>query len=421
MDNRSGTWVALLCTISGACVSAQQNRGFTFAGTSAYSSISYPGPDLAASGGITAGAGGSATFGWFGGTSVRGLSITYTPSYFYSREGSYSVGTTLSHSVILTSTAKIRPKLFLEFSLNGQILRANENLFSTSLEGQTAVSSTSIDQLAAKPSDAQTMQASASPLAVGTRYLNSAAALGLSYKATPRFSLNFRVGGARVQTLEGDATDLQFASSTAVASAGFSYSISPRTQIGGEVNSRQIWSTSERARVTNMLGSVTRNMGRQWFAQAQAGTGLINSTNRVYYQAGGPQFVGGGSIGFKTNTHTLTATVMKSLADPYGLQGASTLNIGGGWNWQRPGRRWSLFASGGNQIVSVVNADSMNIWHANAGWNRSIKQETDLSIAYAYGTMLSGVLQTPYAAQYAFIARHGVQLTVHWHPPRVFR
>jgi hypothetical protein len=318
--------------------------------------------------------------------------------------------------VVLTGTAKLRRKLFLEFSLNGQVIRSQENLFSDSLLGVTAQKAATLDELVAKPSDAQLMQASTASLAVGMRYLNTAAAFELSYRPTTRLSVEFRGGGTRVQSLEGENTGLQFTTTGALAGAGFSYSLSPRTQVGGEVSSQQMWTGADQTGATNVFGSLGRSLGPRWFAQLQAGVGFVRFTRPAYSPR--PQFIGGATIGFKGNAHTLMGGVMRSAANPYGLRGAySTLNIAGAWNYQKPGRRWTLFVSGGNQILTTSFVPSQNIWHANAGWTRPVSRETDISVAYAYGTMLTGIVHAPLdVARYTFSARYGVQLTLRWHP-----
>ena len=155
---------------------------------------------------------------------------------------------------------------------------------------------------------------------------------------------------------------------------GVSYSLSPRTQIGAEVSRSRSISRIMDMYSTAATVSVGRIMSRRWFAQFRAGAGIVTPVRRFAQIYQGPQFVGGGALGFKTNRHTIMASYDRVRSDPYGLGAESTSSVSAAWSWRSRGD-WSASAGGGHLQTSGSRFGQTDSWRARATLSKELTRQ----------------------------------------------
>ena len=352
----------------------------------------------------------AATFGGSKSTEKSTFTWSYSPSYFnlFYGNNQFSNNGSINHSGSISWSRKFGSKWSLNVSLNGLLANLQQLYFNPSVLSGVAALPTTFDDLAAgmltgKFSDAQLASLlTGAPLQAspqqgylyGNRLFNVGANVALSWAPTGRTSFSVAATGSRAESANGAGTvggtstgpagSFLPAMTSATLALSWSYSLSPRTHVGVGISSSRTFSALEPGYASNGNVSIGRTMSSRWFLQAQAGVGKLNYSRQTYAAPSALQYLYGGSIGFKTQTHTFLASYNRSLGDGYGLGSGSTSAATGAWNWRHPGSSWSLTAGGGYQELNNLTFSNTRSWMANAGIAKALSPHFSLSAQYMY-------------------------------------
>ena len=369
--------------------------------------------------------GASASMGWQRHRDWMNLSVVYSPSY--TGQVHYSNLNSLNHTLVLTATRKMGRKWTASLSGSGQDMSVTQFLFNPTSFAVRSQAPLSFDDLAAAFSAGQFTSSQvasmltgayppASPtqsLLYGYRTLAYSAQASLVYAYSPRLSFQVSSFASGSQPLNngGQSPGVYLVNHTVGANGGvmMSYSLSPRTQVGLDLSESWQMNHYQGALITTARGSIGRKMGEHWFATVNGGFFNTRPTKT------GPTLpdygtIGGGSLGFKTYQHTLTASYGRSSTDSYGLIGTST-TIGSSWLWHHPGSDWSLTAGYYEEQTRNTGFASLSGWEAAGGVTRRLNDRSTLAAQYAFlnaSSIYSGILTK--------LSVHSVRLTVGWSP-----
>jgi hypothetical protein len=252
--------------------------------------------------------------------------------------------------------------------------------------------------------------------------LMASARTGLSYARSPRLTIALQAHGDRSQYISDSANRSVFQSAylipnttSAGADLSASYSLSPRTQLGATVGASRIVSALQDSYITTSTGSVGRTMGRHWFLQVHGGVSVLSPVKQTIYYVlpSGPQPSGGGTLGFRTFSHTFLGSYDHTAGDAYGYGAVSTDSVNASWNWKRPGRSWWVECGLSQQRMQGNGSGygNMSNWRVSGGWGRRMSAQTALLAQYVY-MRYAGVLQnSPYAFD-----QSAVRVSVIWSP-----
>jgi hypothetical protein len=387
--------------------------------------------------GADVGGGVSADLGWTHYAERTNATFTYVPSY--TGRLRYSGWNALNHAMSFNVIRKLAPRWTFGLSGAVNLSTLDQFLFAPTTLGAAAASPAKFDDLATamlagKFNDprlasilggAQVSQSPLQTLLYGDRVLNSAAQASLSYSYSPRLSITVNGGGSRSQHLsQNDGTPNlngylnSSTSESEYGTVGLSYSLSPRTRIGGSVTGSRAASEFEDTFTTRSVGSLGRTLGNRWFVQVQAGIGVMHPLRQTTLQplSTSPHPVAGGSIGYKSFSHTLLGSYDRTVSDSYGLGASTNSSATASWLWKRPGRDWWLTADTGWQRLEGSFAGDVAGWHSSAGIGRSLGHAV-LLIDYAYLRYSGTQQRTVYN-----VSQSAVRVSMSWRPnPALFR
>lgn len=411
----------------------------SFTGYAVYYSNSLPGnggfqPTLTNLGADVAG-GVSADIGWTHYAERTNATFTYVPSY--TGRLRYSDWNALNHAMSFNAIRKLAPRWTFGLSGAVNLSTLDQFLFAPTTLGAAVATPAKFDDLASavlagKFNDprlasilggAQVSQSPLQTLLYGDRVLNSAAQASLSYSYSPRLSITVNGGGSRSQHLsQNDATlnanGYVDSTTSEYGTVGLSYSLSPRTQIGASVTGSRAASLFEDTFTTRSVASLGRTFGSRWFVQLQAGIGIMNSLRQTTLQvlSTSPHPVTGGSIGYKSFSHTLLGSYDRTVSDTYGLGASTNSSATASWQWKRPGRAWWLTADTGWQRLEGSFAGDVAGWRSSAGIGRSLGHVV-LLMDYAYLRYSGTQQRTVYN-----VSQSAVRISMSWRPnPALFR
>jgi hypothetical protein len=375
--------------------------------------------------------GGSAVLEWTKNNGRSTFDFTYTPSY--TGRIRYSELNAFNHALSFNVNRKLAPRWNFSFSVAGNLSSVEQSLFApTALSNVASVPSTFDDlaagilsskftnnpQLANALTSAPLVESPLRNLLYGQRMFTSSAIASVSYSYSPRLSVIFSGGGARSQRVsDGQAvtptnTSLLANTTSGNASVAISYSLSPLTQLGGTVTTNRASSAIEDVYTTTSLVSLGRTFGRRWFTQIHGGVGVSKPIRQTAFALSTkPHPAGGGSLGFKTFSHTLLGSYDRTVSDSYGLGASTTSSATAAWQLRRPGSTWSLDSSVGWQQLGGNALTSTSGWHASAGFGRAIGTHVSLLTQYTY-LYYSGQLQK---SAYS-LSQSAVRISLVWNP-----
>jgi opacity protein-like surface antigen len=165
---------------------------------------------------------------------------------------------------------------------------------------------------------------------------------------------------------------------------GLSYQLSPRTQVGIDVEENRSSNIYQAGYNTTASASFGRKMGMHWFLSLNGGGSMSEITSASYGTPRTKDVIGGGSIGFRTYQHTLLGSYSRSASDAYGLALGTTTTTSAAWNWHRPGSRWSWLASFGQQQIRDTGYTSLSGWQASGGVSQTLNAHMRMSAQYVY-------------------------------------
>jgi hypothetical protein len=411
-----------LSVFSGYSTSAYPQAGFEFNGANGVGNL-----------GADESYGASASVGWQSHTEKTNVSVLYTATY----QGMvhYSNLNAFDQSLSISAVRMLTPKWTFTLSASGQDNTLAQYLFQPSTLSIITQVPASLDDLAAalaagQYSNAQVaslltgspgLQTPERSLLLGNRVLSYTAQASLEYALSSRLSLHFASFTAAGQTESGQdnvpgQNYVMPRSIGANAGVGFSYSLSPRTQIGVDVQASRLENRYQDAYTGTASASLSRKMGERWFLRAYGGGTYTDVTQQTFGTPKTSQVIGGGSIGFRTFSHSLVASYQRAANDTYGFAVGTVTTMSGAWNWRRAGSRWSVSASFGEQQTRNTGFESLSGWQASGGVSTTLNPHTTLSAQYVYMNS-SGT----YLGVFNSLAVQSVRVSLGWAPQAVQR
>ena len=373
--------------------------------------------------------GASASFGWQ--PHGRGTNFSVLYSISYGGTVRYPDLNGLSHSLSMSASRQLTRKW--SFSLTGaaQDSTMAEFMYQPSalsvlsqlpasfddLAAAFSIGQFSNTQMASMLTGASMLESPTRGLLLGNRVLSYSASAGLNYAHSSRLSFHFASFSAGGQNRRGGQNGIpqeKYVLPRSLgmnAGMGLSYSLSPRTQVGFNVEEGRVVNGYQNAYSTNSTVSVGRKMGMHWFLRVRGGGSITQMTQNTYGTPASRQVIGGSSIGFQTYTQTLVASYDRTSADAYGFAVGTNTTATGSWSWRRPGSRWSIFASGGQHQIRDAGFASISGWEASGGISGSLDAHTTLSAQYVYFNS-----QGSYVGNLNNMAVHSVRLSLGWNP-----
>ena len=412
--------------------------GFRLNGVSVYSGFStsvlplgfgQPVPIGAQELGGSANYGASASFGWQHHRRETNFSALY--SLGYSGTARYSDLNALSQSFSMTASRQLSPKWTFSLAGAAQDGTLAEYLYQPAalsvlsqlpatfddLAAAFSIGQFSNSQMASMLTGASMLESPARGLLLGNRVLSYSANAGLNYAHSSRLSFHFAAfsagGQNRIGGQSGIAQEPYVLPRSLGMSAGMglSYALSPRTQVGLNVDENRVINRYQSAYITNGAFSVGRKMGMHWFLGLHGGGSVIQTLQHTYGAPVRRLVIGGGSIGFRTYAQTFVASYDRTSSDAYGFAIGTTTTATGSWNWRRPGSRWTISASGGQQQMRGTGFAGMSGWQASGGISGSLNAHTSLSAQYVYFNSRGN-----YVGNLSNLIAHSVRLSLSWSP-----
>jgi hypothetical protein len=378
--------------------------------------------------------GATASLGWQYHREKTDVSVLYGGSYGgmvrYSNLNAYS------QSLSLALTRRLGPKWTFSVTASGNDSTVSQYLFQPSSLGVITQIPSSFDDLAAafaagQFSNAQAasmltgapvMQTAGRSLLLGDRVLSYTTQANIGYAVSSRLQLHFASFAAAGQTRLGgqeDVAPLNYVMPRSMgvnAGAGFSYSLSPRTEIGIDVEGNRTVNHFQSVYSNTASAFLGRKMGMHWFLNVHGGGTYGFVTQQAVGTPKTSQAIGGGALGFRTGLYTLVASYDRSASDSFGFAVGTITSMSGAWSWHHPGSRWSIFASYGQQQTRNTGFTSLCGWQMSSGLNTSLNEHTSLSLQYVYMDS-SGT----YLGTYNHLAVQSVRLSFGWAPQAVNR
>jgi hypothetical protein len=393
-----------------------------------YSTTAYPvgqivQPGVSALGG-DANYGAGASMGWQRHRDWMNLSVIYSLSY--TGQAHYSNLNALNHSLSLSASRKFG-KWTASLSGSGQDVSLTQFLFNPTSFAVLSQVPMSFDDLAAAfaagqftSSQVASMLTGAYPpasptqsLLYGYRTLAYSAQASLVYAYSHRLTFQVSSFASGSQPLsDGSQPHGIYLVNHAIGANGgvsMSYSLSPRTQVGLDVEESWLINHYQGAYVTTASGSLGRKMGEHWFANLHGGY-YVSRPAKSGTSVPNNQAIGGASLGFKTYQHTFTASYGRTSSNSYGLIGTVT-SIGSSWRWHHPGSDWALMGGFFEEQTRNTGFASLSGLDASGGVTRKINDQTALTAQYVFfkGSSTYGGVPTNLTEQ-------SVRLSVGWSP-----
>jgi hypothetical protein len=378
--------------------------------------------------------GATATMGWQRHRDRTSLTMMYTGSYggmarhsnlnAFGHSASLGMSRALSGKWTVTvngaaQDATMAQYLFqpMELSLVAQMPATFDDLAAAFSIGQFSNA-----QIAAMLTGAPVLVSPARSLLLGNRILSYSGQAGLNYAYSSRLSFHvssFSAGGQNRRNGQEGIPQENYVMPRSMGvsgGGGFSYSLSPRTQIGLDAEEQRIQNRYQGAYTTTGSGSFGRKMGMHWFLRARGGATVTHIVQQAYGTPKTRQMVGGGALGFQTYAHTLLASYDRGATDTYGFAVGTNTTVSGSWNYHRRDSAWNLFASFGQQQMRNNGFADISGWQATAGWSRRTSAHTSFTAQYVYMSS-----KGEYQGTVNDLAVHSVRLSVGWTPEPNYR
>jgi hypothetical protein len=237
---------------------------------------------------------------------------------------------------------------------------------------------------------APVVQAPIRALLLGEKVLSYSGNAGLTYTFSRHFSFHgsgFAEGGQnRSVNLDGvPATNYVLPRSIGEdAGISWTYSPSPRTDFGANLEASRIQNQFQNAYTGTATVSVGRKMGMHWFATIYGGGTYTAVTQQTIGTPKAEQAVGGASLGVKTYANTFAVSYNRTASDAYGSVVGTYSTVSGTWTRHRPGSRLSTSASFGQQQITNTGFESFSGWTASGGLTERLTSNIILSEHYVY-------------------------------------
>jgi hypothetical protein len=350
--------------------------------------------------------------GWRRQKGKSSLSVSYNGTY--SGRSKYTELNAFGHSLNLEFSRKLWNKWTFSLSASGDDRTFAQYLFQPQSTGLLAQLPGSASDLASSLSATQltTNASGVADLLAADRVLFYQAQASATYAPTSRLSLNFSsfsAGGQ--QSFDKKQTIVMPRSLGAKAGLTLSYALSPRTNIGVNVDESRISTQFQSGYSTNGSLFFSRKMGVHWFLNLNGGMSYSRVTASGYAPPPTRQVIGGGSLGYRTRNHTFLFNHTRSSQDVYGTAaGLNALSMGS-WNWRPPGSNWTVFSNVGQNQIRDAGFTSLTGWRATAGVSRNLSEQFSVNCEFSYLYNTGNYLGVA-TSRRANLAR----LSLRWHP-----
>lgn len=334
----------------------------------------------------------SASAGWrYQRPDKVGITVLYTGSYNESEN--YHSLSAFGHSLRASASWTLTPKWALNFSATGQYQTLAQYLFTPTGLSVTAQTPATFDDLAAAmgvgqfsgpqaasmltggglAADSTPLATPATSLLVGDRVLSYAGQASLSFEATPRLTFNFAAVTAAGENRTGGTAGVaeqNYVMPHSIglnAAASMNYELSTRTEIGAAFNEARTSNHYQGAYATTASASLGRKMGTQWFLRVSGGAAYTKVVQQVYGTPISRQMIGSGSLGYKLQSQTFLASYNRTNMEDNGFAVGTSAVFAGTWSWRRPGARWSVVASIGQQQLGNTGFTNLSGLTVSAG------------------------------------------------------
>jgi hypothetical protein len=253
----------------------------------------------------------------------------------------------------------------------------------------------------------------------GNRLLTTQLTSRLTYQQSERLSWRFTLSGVQMEGLpDSSASDdgggsLLSTSTSAAADVRVKYLLSPRTALTFEVSETRTVSRIEDVYTTLATAGIIHKLSQRWVSEVYAGASRLSPLRETYPLTADLGYVSGGSLAFKSFSHTLEGSVSRQMGDSYGLGALNSLVAKGTWIWRRPGNAWWLESIFSWQKLS--EGVSVADWSATAAVNRVLSPHFTAQTAYVYlrfsESGLPGVLP----------AQSSLRASIVWFPREIYR
>lgn len=372
--------------------------------------------------------GGSASLGWHYNRQRTAFSMQYNATY--SGIARYPELNSLGHSLSFNASRSLTPRLMVNVMGAAQDNTLSESIFQPSQIGILAQMPSTFDDLAAafaigRFSNAQMagmltgaplMQFPVRGQYLGNRVLSYSANAGLTFAKSSRLSFHFAsftAGGQHRRRAQAGMANLPVLprSIGMNAGVGFSYSLSPRTQVGMSLAGSRIDNLYQKGYTTSAIVTVGRKISSRWFASVSAGASTTAMVQSVYGAPPNRQAVGSASLGFRARQHTLLGSYSRSASDPFGIAIGVNTTAAGSWSWHRAGSRWGVFANLGQHQIAQTGFTTLSGWNASGGVSSRLNERTSMTFQYVYYTTLGTFLGSR-----GEVAVQGLRMTLSWSP-----
>ena len=348
--------------------------------------------------------GAGATLGWqhFRSRSRLGISARYSGSYNGTTAASSSFNS-LNHSGVINIDRSFGEKWNLSISASGQDVSLSQSLFEPTFLGGISQSASSFDDLAASLSVGRFSSTQNGAILngagaysttlgalLGSRILSYSLNSSVSYEASSRLRFqfgSFAIGGQRRVDNASEGIQNNYVvpkTLGGVASAAFSYSLSPRTDVGVSVAQTYSSSRYQKAYGTSATASFGRKMGKDWFVRAFGGSSFTEKADQSTGRPPAQQLVWGGSIGYKTHSNTFTGLYNRSGYDSASAALGTNTTYSGAWSWRHPRSGWGFNASYLRHETLNTGFSNLSGWQGNGGISHSLPGNLSLFIAGSY-------------------------------------
>jgi len=378
--------------------------------------------------GADVGVGGAATIGWQRPRDRSDVFMTYTADY--SGHLRYSAWQALNHHLSFNANRRWSRWDF-RFSAAASVSTTDQLLFApTALSTVAATPATFADlttgimggtsQNRALAPVLTGVQAVVSPalLLYGSRTLSASAQFSATTRLSDRTSIQISAGGTRNQGLpvsnsiaQAGAPTLAIRATSGNLGLSISHLLTPRTQVSVALLSTRAFSGLADAYYNSFSLAITRTLSERWFATVHGGGGDVLPVRQTNIPLSGPQYLAGGSLGFKTFAHTLLGSYDRNFSDTYGLGASISSSTTGAWSWRRPDSTWRVQVSAGQQQLQTSAFPTLDTWQASFSLQKALSSHAVIAAQYAYMRYSGG----PAAATNA-ISPSAVRLTFSWAP-----
>lgn len=383
---------------------------------------------------LTANYGASGSLGWQHHRAQTDISILYSGTYTGLVQ--FPEAKDYSQSLSLSGNRKIAPKWTGSLSFSGQDTSLAQSLFTLSglsLDSQVipgfddlaaafGIGKFTNSEIASMISLPGSLDSPLRGAVVGDRTLSYSGQASLNYSYSPKLSFHVTGSLTGAQNRTGGqnaAAETNYALPRTLgitAGMGMSYSHSPRTQLGLDIQEFKTQTRYQSAYSTTANVSLGRKLSARWFLRVYGG-GTISQVNQQV--PGVPrtrEIIGGGSLGFKTFSQSFVASYDRTATNGYGFAVGTNTALMGSWSRRRPGSSWSTFASLSQQQIRNTGFASLSGWQTSGGWSKDLGASTALTAQFVYLTS-AGL----YSGNATDIAAHSIRVSLNWSPGGIRR